>query len=415
MPSASSVLSKTATACAVAAGVYAIIIGSLLTPPLQRFALYAHKINTLFWQDVHDAEHFGFARGQVTPFTIKTPDGQTLYAWHVMPVDTYIRNVESLSATGRPQGPVEDFTQTLPFELLSSTSTPARVVINFHGNAGHVAQGWRTDTYRNLALQPNTHVVTIDYRGFGHSTGSPTEAGLIADGTALVNWVLHTAKISPENIVILGQSLGTAVSSAVALNFIDPTNDLIPKGHDESSPLLNNRQPIAKPTAFAGVILVAPFSSLPSLLLTYRLGGLVPILLPLRPFPSIGAALTSRMTDKWPSAKRLAAYYRAFASQPDVLRSSAGQDGREMGTLQLIHAKTDMDISYHQTEMICAEIFGHDAAGAYAAGEEGLLLDVRAEDKPRVKVQIVEHGGHNRIMTYSTVAIAVARAFGEHE
>jgi abhydrolase domain-containing protein 12 len=236
--------------------------------------------------------------------------------------------------------------------------------------------------------------VTIDYRGFGHSTGSPTEAGLIVDGTALVNWVLHTARISPENIVLLGQSLGTAVSSAVALNFIDPSNDLIPNSHDESSPLLNNEQHIAKPTAFAGVILVAPFSSLPSLLLTYRLGGLVPILFPLRPFPNIGTALTSRMTDKWPSAQRLAAYYRAFASRPDLLRSSAGQDDtREMGTLQLIHAKTDMDISYHQTEMICAEIFGHDVAGAYVAGEEALLLDVRAEDKPRVKVQIVEHGG----------------------
>jgi pimeloyl-ACP methyl ester carboxylesterase len=239
--------------------------------------------------------------------------------------------------------------------------------------------------------------VTIDYRGFGHSTGSPAEAGLIADGTALVNWVLHTARIPPENIVILGQSLGTAVSSAVALNFIDPSNDLIPNSHDESSPLLNNERQISKPTAFAGVILVAPFSSLPSLLLTYRLGGLVPILGPLRPFPSIGTALTSRMSDKWLTAKRLAAYYRAFASQPDLLKSSAGQDGRgegrAMGTLQLIHAKTDMDISYHQTEMICAEIFGHDAAGAYIAGEEGLLLDVRAEDKPRVKVQIVEHGG----------------------
>lgn len=235
--------------------------------------------------------------------------------------------------------------------------------------------------------------MTIDYRGFGHSTGSPTEAGLIADGTALVNWVLHTARISPENIVLLGQSLGTAVSSAVALNFIDPSNDLIPNSHDESSPLLNNEQQISKPTAFAGVILVAPFSSLPSLLLTYRLGGLVPILGPLRPFPHIGTALTSRMTDKWPSAKRLAAYYRAFASRSDLLRSSAGQDEREMGTLQLIHAKTDMDISYHQTEMICAEIFRNDAAGACVAGEEGLLLDVSAEDKPRVKVQIVEHGG----------------------
>ena len=285
-------------------------------------------------------------------------------------------------------------------------------------------------------MQPNTHVVTIDYRGFGHSTGSPTEAGLIADGTALVNWVLHTAGIPPENIVLLGQSLGTAVSSAVALNFIDPSNDLIPNSRHEFSPLLNNEQQIAKPTAFAGVILVAPFSSLPSLLLTYRLGGLVPILGPLRPFPGVGSALTSRMTDKWPSAKRLAAYYRSFASQPDLLRSVSGGEGpsrgRDMGMLQLIHAKTDMDISYHQTEMICAEIFGHDAASAYVAGDEDLLIDVRGEDKPRVKVQIVEHGGqlhdslwcyiflltidaaHNRIMTYSTVAIAVARAFGDH-
>jgi abhydrolase domain-containing protein 12 len=79
---------------------------------------------------VHDAEPFGFAKGQVTPFAITTPDGQTLYAWHVLPLDIYIRNAESLSEIEHPQGPVEDFTKTLPFELLSSTSTPARVVIN---------------------------------------------------------------------------------------------------------------------------------------------------------------------------------------------------------------------------------------------------------------------------------------------
>lgn len=239
--------------------------------------------------------------------------------------------------------------------------------------------------------------MTIDYRGFGHSTGSPTEAGLIADGTALVNWVLHTAGIPPERIVILGQSLGTAVSSAVALNFIDPSNELIPYSNNESSPLLNNIQQIARPTAFAGVILVAPFSSLPSLLLTYRLGGIIPLLLPLRPFPIIGTALTSRMTDKWPSAKRLGAYYHAFASKPDLLTSSAGEsdqiDRREMGTLQLIHAKSDMDISYHQTEMVCAEIFGPAAASGCVAGGDDLLLDVKEEDKPRVKIQILEHGG----------------------
>jgi abhydrolase domain-containing protein 12 len=240
-------------------------------------------------------------------------------------------------------------------------------------------------------------VVTIDYRGFGHSSGSPTEAGLIADGTALVNWVTKVAGIPPERIVLLGQSLGTAVSSAVALNFVVPTHELIPKINDDSSPLLDNAQHIAKPTVFAGVILVAPFSSLPSLLLTYRLGGLVPLLLPLRPFPMVGTALTSRMTDKWPSAKRLAAYYHAFKSNPELLKPMVAHDGqaekRDMGMLQIIHAKTDMDISYHQTEMICAEVFGDDTSSEYVAGEGDLLLDVKEQDRPRVRVQIVEHGG----------------------
>lgn len=300
-----------------------------------------------------------------------------------------------------------------------------------------MAQGWRTDTYRNLALQPNTHVVTIDYRGFGHSTGSPTEAGLIADGTALVNWVLHTAKIPPERITILGQSLGTAVSSAIALNFADPSNELIPRSDNGLLPLLSSPHDIATPTTFAGVILVAPFYSLPSLLLTYRLGGLVPLLLPLRPFPWLGNALTSRMIDTWPSAKRLSAYYHAFSSQPKLLHHKDDDfsgDGssttRETGTLQIIHAKTDMDISYVQTERICEEVFGEGQE--CVAGDDGLLLNVKEAEKPRVRVQIVEHGGelpkhqhkralrhvadnrdpgHNRIVTYSTVALAVARAF----
>jgi abhydrolase domain-containing protein 12 len=269
-----------------------------------------------------------------------------------------------------------------------------------HGNAGHIAQGWRPDTYRNLALQPNTHVVTIDYRGFGHSTGSPTEVGLIADGTTLANWVLQTAQIPADRIVILGQSLGTAVASAVALNFIDPQNELLPQteASKPSSSLLNPGNaatPSQTPILFASVILVAPFYSLPSLLLTYRLGGIVPLLLPLRPFPWLGKALTSRMIDQWPTAKRLAAYTSATSASPRLIESvdySEGTD-REMGVLQIIHAKSDMDISFHQTEMICAEVFGEDRAEQCVAGEDGLLLDVRDEGRVRVRVRILEHGG----------------------
>lgn len=245
--------------------------------------------------------------------------------------------------------------------------------------------------------------MTIDYRGFGHSTGSPTEAGLIADGTALANWVLQTAQIPADRIVILGQSLGTAVASAIALNFMDPKNELLPQPDSSRSSasllnLGNAAQPSQYPMLFASVILVAPFYSLPSLLLTYRLGGLVPLLAPLRPSPWLGRALTSRMIDQWPTAKRLAAYTRATSASPHLLQSrnlveySEGTP-KEMGVLQIVHAKSDMDISFHQTEMICAEVFGEDRAEQCVVGDDELLMDVNEQGRPRVRLQFVEHGG----------------------
>lgn len=262
-----------------------------------------------------------------------------------------------------------------------------------------MAQGWRTDTYRLLATQPNTHILTVDYRGFGYSTGSPTEAGLIADGTALVNWIMHIAKVPPEQIVILGQSLGTAVASAVALNFVDPSSDLIPRVLQNATYSPELSRDVAIPTAFAGVILVAPFSSLPSLMLTYRIGGLLPILAPLRPFPWLSNALTSRMTDTWPSADRLKAWHQAMVANPkllvsrvDDLSGDGSHTSREMGTLQVIHATNDMDISYRQTELICKRIVD-DGARCIIGSNGAAAVDIKDKGAPRIRFQILEHGG----------------------
>ena len=104
------------------------------------------------------------------------------------------------------------------------------------------------------------------------------------------------------------------------------------------------------------------------------------------------------MIDQWPTAKRLAAYTRAASASPqlqqlrELVDYSEGTD-REMGALQIMHAKSDMDISFHQTEMICAEVFGEDMAEECVAGDDGLLLDVKDEGRLRVRVRIVEHGG----------------------
>ncbi|KAI7281155.1 hypothetical protein KC345_g4279 [Hortaea werneckii] len=456
-------LGKAGLTCSIAIGLYATLLGILLHPTAQRFALYAHKINTLFLGDnLSDPEQFGFSKNQVTPFSLPTPDGETLYAWHILPLDVYTRNEISIQdEVRRRDGPVDDFTKTKPFHLLTTNDPqPARVIINFHGNAGHVAQGWRTDNYRLFSSLPNTHILTVDYRGFGHSTGSPTEQGLVIDGITLVEWVLNVAEIPPERIVIVGQSLGTAVASAVGLAFLDPANrdGLVPwspgmtqrtmgsseadNDNDDDSRLnmvAVTMQQKRDPTTFAGIILIAPFSSLPSLLLTYRIGGIIPLLLPLRPFPYLGNLLTSQVLDSWRSGDRLAAYYRRLRSLSHSASSSTGEgkkQGLGNGSLQLVHAVNDEDIPYHETEKICQRIFRDEEVevdGPGGAGEEeqqqqysqvmkcldkdgkgpARVLEVPQESdrSPRVRIEIVQYGGHNRIVTYSPVAAAVLRAF----
>src|SRR4051794_2247033 len=122
----------------------------------------------------------------------------------------------------------------------------------FLKNAGTVGQGWRPEAYRGLlstSTGPSIHVLTVDYRGFGLSTGSPTEEGLILDAIAVVQWAVNVANIPPSRIVLLGHSLGTAVTIAAAEHFVSAKSS----GKKE----------------FAGIVLVAGFSDLPTLLTTY--------------------------------------------------------------------------------------------------------------------------------------------------
>lgn len=189
------------------------------------------------------------------------------------------------------------------------------------------------------------------------------------------------------------------MSSAVALQFADPFNSLIPA----ELPKLQHPMPLSHkthPVTFAGVILAAPFNSVPTLLLTYRLGGYLPLLLPLRPFPYIAELLLSQMVDKWETAERLAAYYTVLQDTPSLHSGSRG-----MGSLQVLHAVNDADIPYHQTGMICRRILGErDSRSNLDRGEiDGMpcvdgskvaaVVDVARIGLPRVRFEIVKNGG----------------------
>lgn len=61
-----------------------------------------------------------------------------------------------------------------------------------------------------------SNVLSVDYRGFGRSTGAPSEDGLYLDAEACVRYLNERNDIDTNKIVIFGHSLGGGVAIHVA-------------------------------------------------------------------------------------------------------------------------------------------------------------------------------------------------------
>ncbi|TSK22622.1 Transmembrane 9 superfamily member 3 [Bagarius yarrelli] len=121
-----------------------------------------------------------------------TPEpGVTLGVWHTVPEQQW-KEAQSKSLAWYEQ----------------SLGDGAPVFIYFHGNMDNRAVPHRIGV-ANVLSSLGYHAVVIDYRGFGDSTGEPTQAGLMTDALYLYNWVRARSKDSP--VIIWGHSLGTAL------------------------------------------------------------------------------------------------------------------------------------------------------------------------------------------------------------
>ena len=93
-----------------------------------------------------------------------------------------------------------------------SRAADAPTLLWAHGNGGNVAN--REDVL--LALQARgLAVLAYDYRGYGRSEGRPSEAGLQLDAAAAYDDLVARG-VPPARIVCFGESLGGAVSIALA-------------------------------------------------------------------------------------------------------------------------------------------------------------------------------------------------------
>jgi uncharacterized protein len=113
------------------------------------------------------------------PIEISTADGETLHGWFV------------------------------PAPAAKGT------MLFFHGNAGNISH--RVE-YLLMFHRLGYNTFIFDYRGYGQSSGSPSESGTYLDAQSAWRYLTEAKGIPPARIVLFGESLGGAVAAWLAMN-----------------------------------------------------------------------------------------------------------------------------------------------------------------------------------------------------
>ena len=88
-------------------------------------------------------------------------------------------------------------------------------VLFCHGNAGNLGHRMSTiSSWNKLGM----NILIFDYRGYGKSTGSPTEEGCYKDAAAAYSWLKENGFLK-QPFIIHGRSLGGGVASWAAGEF----------------------------------------------------------------------------------------------------------------------------------------------------------------------------------------------------
>ncbi len=101
------------------------------------------------------------------------------------------------------------------FPAPASSGLAKYAVLFAHGNGGNICH--RLNIYR-VWHGLGVNFLAFDYRGYGRSAGKPSEEGTYLDAKAGYDWLIGKG-FKPENIIVVGESLGGGIASWVAANY----------------------------------------------------------------------------------------------------------------------------------------------------------------------------------------------------
>uniref|UniRef100_F6X5E5 Abhydrolase domain containing 12B n=1 Tax=Equus caballus TaxID=9796 RepID=F6X5E5_HORSE len=129
-------------------------------------------------------------------FYLRVEPGVTLGIWHTVP------SCRGEDAKGKDRS---------WYEAALRDGNP--IIVYLHGSAENRAAPHRIKLVKVLS-DGGFHVLSVDYRGFGDSTGKPTEEGLTADALFVYEWTKARSGTTP--VCLWGHSLGTGVATNAA-------------------------------------------------------------------------------------------------------------------------------------------------------------------------------------------------------
>ncbi|KAI8924904.1 Alpha/Beta hydrolase protein [Entophlyctis helioformis] len=323
------------------------------------------------------------AAGGVRSVYIKTSDGLTLGAWHVLP-----RRAAPLPRPGVLSA--TDDSQSHHHADLSLKSAE-RVYLYFHGNAGNRATFHRNDFYKMMTgFGSNHHVLAIDYRGFGDSSPAfPRESTVALDAIAAYDWLVARG-VPPAKIVLVGHSLGTGVATDLAY-------------------YLTTRFKSSPKPVFGGLVLLSAYASIGDAAIGYPM---VPLLAPFRGWHVGEKWIKSRMIDRWDSVHKIRSIrapiliihgkadfeIRPWQGRALFLEAAGGRIGKKLvqddGYWQL--RRSPLKFSARELpDVIVTEL----------SPEEGDLWSLDAPADPASPVWFLEvaHAGHNTLSKFQVV------------
>lgn len=144
----------------------------------------------------------------VLPGSLKSRAG-TLYRHFVFFPNRRLRGVDAIGGVTKQDVYIKAVDGTLLHGWFFQRIESPHVVLVSHGNGGNLDDiKWLIE---NL-LESDASVLAYDYRGYGLSKGVATVESVAEDGLSVYDFVRNTLGYTEEDIILYGQSIGSAVT-----------------------------------------------------------------------------------------------------------------------------------------------------------------------------------------------------------